>query len=95
MTNVTSTRGLDVDRAGKNQAAGNWGGASLLSSLSLSHFLSSYLIAGQSVQLRKENRMAVQLVTAVLGYGGAREAGVQAAHFNSRSLLSFPTCRMG
>lgn len=93
MTNVTSTCGLDVDRARKEPSSGELGW-SFSSLVSLPHFLSSFLTAGQSVQLRKENRM-VQLVTAVLGYGGARDAGVQAARFNSRSLLSFPTCRMG
>ena len=68
MTNATSTRGLDVDRAQKEPSSGErgWGFSFLVS---LSHFLSGYHIAGQSVQLRKESRMVVQLVTVVLGYG--------------------------
>lgn len=58
---------------GKNQAEVGlgWG----FSSLSLSDFHSGYHIAGQSVQLRKEDGVVMQLVTVVLGCGGARDSG--------------------
>ena len=93
MTNVTSTRGLDVDRVQEEPSSGElgWGFSSLVS-LSFPLWL-SHRWAISSTQEGKQDGGAAG--HSGVGLWGTRDAGLQAAHFTSRNLLSFPTCRMG
>lgn len=93
MTNVTSTRGLDVDRAQDEPSSGElgWGFSSLRLSLSFPLIITSL---GNQVQLRKRKQDGGAAGHSGVGLQGTRCRG-PGSSFYLQEPSQFPTCRMG